>query len=129
MRADAQARVSRLSSMVLLPSDFTFRTILPSGVEVEMNAVVAKRFCDRLDAFGDDCSDACKQMRNSIRAAIAFCEAGGTEALTTSTETQLREAIRDAIHALEGGQCCICGTGDRTLFALGILRKASGGAA
>lgn len=59
----------------LLADAFTFRTRLPNGVEIELNALAAEEFCEKLESFGDDCSAGCKRMRAAIRDAINTCTA------------------------------------------------------
>lgn len=49
---------------------FVFKTVMPNGTELELNAAAASDFCKKLEAFGDDCSDGCKKMRVSIREAL-----------------------------------------------------------
>lgn len=41
------------------------------GVNLRIDSLeAAQRFLNRLDAFGDDCSDKCKQLREELRAAL-----------------------------------------------------------
>ena len=67
--------VPPVRSRPLLADDFTFKTRLPNGVEVEMNALAAEELCVKLESFGDDCSNGCKRMRVAIRKAINICTA------------------------------------------------------
>ena len=69
--------VPPVRSRPLLADDFTFKTRLPNGVEVEMNAIAAEELCEKLESFGDDCSNGCKRMRAAIRDAINTCTANG----------------------------------------------------
>jgi hypothetical protein len=61
-------------SRALLADDFTFKTHL-NGLDIEMNALAAEELCEKLETFGDDCSNGCKRMRAAIRDAINTCTA------------------------------------------------------
>ena len=66
--------VPTVRSRPLLADDFAFKTRL-NGVDIEMNALAAEELCEKLESFGDDCSNGCKRMRASIREAINTCTA------------------------------------------------------
>ena len=78
--------VTLVRSRPLLANDFTFKTRLPNGIEVEMDALVAEEFCEQLERFADDCTNGCKRMRAAIRDAINTCTANAELGKKTTTE-------------------------------------------
>jgi hypothetical protein len=69
------SRKAKARSTRLLADAFIFKTRLPNGVEVEMDALCAEQLCEKLESFGDDCAAGCKRMRSAIRNAINTCKA------------------------------------------------------
>ena len=65
-------------SSELLAGSFTM-TIrnINTGDTITLDAHLARELCKRLDAFGDDCSPWCKDLRKRIRRKIRQCTANG----------------------------------------------------
>lgn len=46
--------------------------------ELTMPREHVAQLVEKLDAFGDDCSEGCKQVRADLRQAVEQCDAGGS---------------------------------------------------
>lgn len=81
------------------------------GVRHVLNREAAQMLLERLDEFGDDCSEGCKRLREDLRKALALTEGQGRGAAGARVETTVTAefSVTAGESRPDGAACAWCG--------------------